>query len=102
VTGGVLQFQVTPLHWASRAGQTAAVQLLLDHGASVHAEAEKVGVVLYYFMPRAPYSILEQPSMLCWLWIDLEMMDWCTENLWSEERREEERVRASRNETEEV
>ena len=64
------QLGETALHHGSRAGQTAAVQLLLDHGTNVHAETEMVGVVfvlVYYFMPRAPYSVLEQPSTLCCL-----------------------------------
>ena len=33
---------MTALHWASHAGQTAVVRLLLDHGGDIHA-VDKVG-----------------------------------------------------------
>ena len=36
------QLDETALHWASRAGQTAVVKVLLDDGADVHA-VDKVG-----------------------------------------------------------
>ena len=50
----------TALHHGSHAGQTAAVQLLLDHGADIHAETEvgRCGVCFSLFF-HASGTILD-------------------------------------------
>ena len=40
VLGLLLHYRWTPLHWAASHGDVAAAEMLLSHGADVHAETE--------------------------------------------------------------